>query len=257
MAAIALVSAVTSFGVVRAWYPAIHRGPDATARAAQDIDLPPEFERGAASGRLSIVTDPAGARVEVDGQPRGMSPVVIDGLAAAEHSITVVSDGGVERRAIAVSNGVMTEVVFALPRSEAPLAGWMAVASPLALEVVEHDEVVGRSGPAKIMLAAGKHDVRLRNEEAGFEATRTITVAPGRVTSLTIDPPKAPLSVNARPWAEVLVDGETVGQTPLSNLSLTVGPHQITYRHPQLGERTERIVVTAHGVNRASVDLNK
>jgi hypothetical protein len=47
------------------------------------------------------------------------------------------------------------------------------------------------------------------------------------------------------------------GQTPLSSLSLAVGPHQVTFRHPQFGERTERIVVTARGVNRVAVDFNK
>jgi hypothetical protein len=97
----------------------------------------------------------------------------------------------------------------------------------------------------------------LRNENLGFEAARTITVVPGRVTSVEIDPPMGLLNVNARPWADVLIDGEMVGQTPLSSLSLAVGPHQVTFRHPQFGERTERIVVTARGVNRVAVDLNK
>ena len=203
------------------------------------------------------MTDPAGARVEVDGRPRGVSPVVIDGLAAAEHLITVVSDSGVAQRTIAVSKDVMTEVVFSLPRPTAPVAGWVAVASPFPVEMLEHDEVVGTSGAAKIMLAAGTHEVLLRNESLGFEAPRTITVVPGRVTSVAIDPPKGLLNVNARPWADVLIDGEMAGQTPLSSLSLAIGPHQVTFRHPQFGERTERVVVTAQGVNRVAVDFNK
>ncbi|HMF94143.1 MAG TPA: PEGA domain-containing protein, partial [Vicinamibacterales bacterium] len=227
------------------------------APVARDVDLPRPIETPTAAGRLSIVTDPAGARVEVDGRPRGVSPVVIDGLAAAEHRITVISDGSVAQRTIAVSNGVVTEVVFSLPRQSAPVAGWVTVASPFPVEVIEHDELVGTSGAAKIMLAAGRHDVLLRNDSLGFAAPRAITVVPGRITSVAIDPPKGLLNVNARPWADVLIDGETVGQTPLSNLSLAVGPHQVTFRHPQFGERTERIVVTARGMNRVAVDLNK
>jgi PEGA domain-containing protein len=266
VAAIAMVSAAGSFGAVRAWYPTVraalavpatfHPTTEAAARVAQDY-LPRESERPTAAGRLSIVTDPAGARVEVDGRPRGVSPVVIDGLAAAEHRITVVSDSGVAQRTIAVSKGVITEVVFSLPRPTKPVAGWVAVASPFPVEVLEHDEVVGTSSAATIMLAAGKHELLLRNENLGFEAARTITVVPGRVTSVEIDPPMGLLNVNARPWADVLIDGEMVGQTPLSSLSLAVGPHQVTFRHPQFGERTERIVVTARGVNRVAVDLNK
>lgn len=267
MAAIVLVSAVASFGAVRAWFPKGQATPampatvrpttDAADRVARGFVLPRDIETPTAAGRLSIVTDPAGARVQVDGRPRGVSPVVIDGLAAAEHLITVVSDSGVAQRTIAVSNNVMTEVVFSLAQSTAPLAGWVAVASPFPVEMLEHDDVVGASGAAKVMLAAGKHDVLLRNESAGFETARTITVVPGQVTSVQIDPPKGLLNVNARPWADVLIDGQMAGQTPLSSLSLAIGPHQITFRHPQFGERTERIVVTARGVNHAAIDFNK
>jgi hypothetical protein len=267
MTAIVLVSAVASFGAVRAWFPKAQAAPakpvttrpatTAAAPVARGFDLPREIEKPTAAGRLSIVTDPAGARVEVDGRPRGVSPVVIDGLAAAEHLISVVSDSGVAQRTIAVSKDVMTEVVFSLPRPTAPVAGWVAVASPFPVEILEHDEVVGTSGAAKIMLAAGTHEVLLRNESLGFQAARTITVVPGRVTPVAINPPKGLLNVNARPWADVLIDGETAGQTPLSNVSLAVGPHQVTFRHPQFGERTERIVVTVQGVNRVAVDFNK
>jgi len=268
MTAIVLVSAVASFGAVRAWFPKTQAAPaapatlrpatGAAARVARGVDTPREIETPTAAGRLSIVTDPAGAQVQVDGRPRGISPVVIDGLAAAEHLVTIVSDSGTAQRTIAVSNDVMTEVVFSLPRpTAAPVAGWVAVASPFPVEMLEHDEVVGTSGAAKIMLAAGKHEVLLRNESLGFEAPRTITVVPGQVTSVAIDPPKALLNVNARPWADVLIDGEMAGQTPLSSVSLAVGPHQVTFRHPQFGERTERIVVKVQGVTRVAIDFNK
>jgi hypothetical protein len=267
MAVIVLMSAVGSFGAVRAWFPKARTAPAApstvrptpasAARVPHDIDVPHVVDTPATAGRLSIVTDPAGARVEVDGRPRGLSPVVIDGLAAAEHRISVVSDAGVAERTIAVSNGVMTEVVFSLPRPTAPVAGWVAIASPFPVEMVEHDEVVGTSEAAKIMLAAGTHQVLLRNEALGVEAPRTITVVAGRLTPIDLTAPKALVNVNARPWADVLVDGAMVGQTPLSSLSLSVGPHQVLFRHPQFGERTERIVVTARGVNRVAIDFNK
>src|SRR5262249_32756535 len=118
MTAIVLATAVVSFGVVRAWYPRVRAAPavpataqpahDAAVRVVQDVGLPGEVARAASAGRLSIVTDPAGARVEVDGLPRGVSPLVIDGLAAAEHRLTVVSDSGVAQRTITVSKDVMT-----------------------------------------------------------------------------------------------------------------------------------------------------
>jgi hypothetical protein len=55
----------------------------------------------------------------------------------------------------------------------------------------------------------------------------------------------------------VFVDGGLMGQTPLSNISLAIGQHQVTFRHPQLGERRQTITVTTAGPNRVSADLTK
>jgi hypothetical protein len=228
----------------------------AGAQAAQYFDLTPHSPAGT-PGRLSIVTDPPGVRVLVDGRPRGVSPLVIDDLTAAEHTVVVVSDGASAQRTITVTNGVTKEVVFSLPRPTAPVAGWVVVTSPFPVELVERNEVVGTSGTAKIMLTAGRHDVTLRNESVGYEASRTIDVAPGRVAAVDVIPPEGRLNVNARPWADVWIDGNAAGQTPLANVALSIGPHQITFRHPQLGERTERVLITAKGVNRVAVDLTK
>ena len=228
----------------------------AGAQVAQYFDLTPPVP-AVTPGRLSVVTDPPGARVVVDGRPRGVSPLIIDDLAAVEHTVAVVSDGGSAQRTITVTNGVTKEVVFSLPRPTAPVAGWVVVRSPFPVELVERNEVVGTSGTAKTMLAAGRHDVILRNESVGYEEPRTIDVAPGRVASVEVIPPEGRLNVNARPWADVWIDGSAAGQTPLANVALPIGPHQITFRHPQLGERTERVLITGRGVNRVSVDLSK
>jgi hypothetical protein len=139
----------------------------------------------------------------------------------------------------------------------APVAGWVTVASPFPVDLIEHDEVVGTSGTAKIMLAAGRHEVVVRSDAVGYETKRTVDVVPGRVAALQVIPPEGRLNVNARPWADVLIDGIAAGQTPLANVALGLGPHQITFRHPELGERTERVVITAKGVNRVAVDLEK
>lgn len=208
-------------------------------------------------GRLSIVTEPAGARVAVDGRSRGVSPLAIEDLSAGPHTVSVASAAGSAQRTITVADGVAAEVVFTLPRSTAPVAGWITVAAPFPLEVIENNEVIGTSDRAKIMLAAGRHDVILRSEAIGFEERRTLDVAPGAVAAVDVVPPKGMLNVNARPWADVLIDGNPAGQTPLANVELTAGPHQITFRHPQLGEKIERVVVSTAGVSRVAVDLSK
>jgi len=228
----------------------------AGAQISQYFDLTSSV-RASSLGRLSILTDPPGARVAVDARLRGVSPLVIDDLSEGEHTITVSSDAGSARRTVAVSAAVAKEVMFSLPRSTAPTAGWVAVASPFPVDIVERDEVIGTSGTAKIMLPSGRHDVVLRNDTLGYTAAQTIDVVAGRTASVAVTPPTGLLSVNATPWAEVLIDGRPAGQTPLGNVKVAIGPHQITFRHPELGERTEQVVVAAHGVSRVAVNLSR
>ena len=228
----------------------------AGAQISQYFDLTPSAA-ATSSGRLSILTDPPGARVTVDARPRGVSPLLLDDLAMGEHTIIVTSDAGAARRTVVVSAEVAKEVVFSLPRSTAPSAGWLAVASPFPVDIVERDEVIGMSGTVKIMLPSGRHDVVLRNDGLGYAVPQTIDVVAGRTASVEVTPPTGLLNVNATPWAEVLIDGRPAGQTPLGNLKVAIGPHQITFRHPELGERTAQVVVAAQGVSRVAVNLNR
>lgn len=231
----------------------------AGSEVGQYFELPAAGARPA-TGRISVVTDPAGARVIVDGVSRGASPVTVADLPAAEHRVRVSNDSGSAERLVTVESGGSTSVVFSLPK-KAPgvVVGWLTIAAPFEVQVLERDELIGAGGTAKtkIMLAEGRHDVVLTNANFGYQESRRIDVGSGKVTTITVVPPNAPLNVNARPWADVLIDGKEVGQTPISNVRVPIGAHQVLFRHPQFGERRQNIVVTAKGPNRLSVDLTK
>jgi hypothetical protein len=227
---------------------------------APDADIVRELEMAAAapsvvSGVLSVVTDPAGARVTIDGKAAGTSPVTVEGLAAAEHSIVVSSETGTAERTVTVVAGRTASVVFSLPKAAGPVAGWLSVSAPFDVQIVEKDEVIGAGGAARIMLPAGRHDVTLVNRTIEYQETRRFDISAGKTTSIRVDPPKVSLSVNARPWADVSIDGANVGQTPIANAVVSLGPHQVVFRHPQLGERRQTVMVTAKGPNRIAVDL--
>jgi hypothetical protein len=214
-------------------------------------------EPTAVAGRLSIVTDPPGARVTVDGQQRGTSPLIVADLTPAEHKITVTSDTGSAERTVTVAAGGTASVMFSLPRVSGPVGGWLSISTPFEVEVSERGEVIGSSGTSRIMLAAGRHDITMVNRSLGYQDARQVDVAAGRTTAVRVDPPKVSISVNARPWAEVTLDGESVGQTPLANLPVTVGSHEIVFRHPQFADRRQTIVVTTNGANRFAADLTR
>jgi hypothetical protein len=115
----------------------------------------------------------------------------------------------------------------------------------------------GANGSSKIMLAAGRHEIALTNRRLGYQTVRTVDVTAGKTMTLRVEAPKATVNVNARPWADVTLDGTSLGQTPIASVLIAVGSHELIFRHPQFGERRQTVVVTMNGPNRIAVDLTK
>ena len=63
------------------------------------------------------------------------------------------------------------------------------------------------------------------------------------------------MAVNAIPWAEVLVDGNRVGETPIGSIAVPIGTHEVVFRHPELGERRMTVTVTTGEPVKVGVDL--
>jgi hypothetical protein len=220
------------------------------------------FEMAAATpppsaGALSVVTTPAGARVLVDDQLRGVSPLTISDLSSGEHRVTVERDAARSSRNVTVAGGTTTSVLFALAGEAGPVGGWLTVNAPFDVQVLEGADVVGASSTSRIMLAAGRHELTVVNSVLEFSQPQRVDIVAGRVTTLQVVPPRVNLNVNARPWADVTIDGVEAGQTPIANLPIAVGTHQMVFRHPQLGERRQTVTVTTTGPNRVSIDLTR
>jgi len=48
-----------------------------------------------------------------------------------------------------------------------------------------------------------------------------------------------------------------VGDTPIGNLAVAIGNHDVVFRHPELGEQRHTATVTLATAARLSVDLRK
>jgi hypothetical protein len=139
----------------------------------------------------------------------------------------------------------------------APLAGWISAKMPFAVEIREKGRLVGTTEADRLMLAAGSHDLEFVNEALSYRATRTVQVAPGRVLAIALEVPRGVVNINAAPWAEVFVDGHSVGETPIGNLAVPIGPHEIVFKHPQFGEKRHAVSVTAGPPVRISVEMKQ
>jgi len=149
-----------------------------------------------------------------------------------------------------VSVGATPTEVPAVP------TGQLRVIAPFLMEVFEAGTKLGTSD-APIELTAGRHRLELVSEELQFRSAETVDVrASGRVR---VQPaiPRGTANINATPWAEVWIDGAASGETPLGNLSLAIGTHQIVFKHPQLGEQTRTLVVTTAAPARLSVEMKQ
>ncbi|MGE3507887.1 MAG: PEGA domain-containing protein [Vicinamibacterales bacterium] len=208
------------------------------------------------AGRLEIASDPAGAQVAVDGVARGVTPLTIEKVDAREHAITLTRGGVVVQRTVSVKAGASTSVMVAMstPRPGA-VGGYLSFSLPFEAQVFEGERLIGTSSSDQLMIPTGKHELELVNTALEFRWPVSVQVEPGRLVTPAVPIPDGTVSINALPWAEVFIDGRGVGTTPLANLAVPIGEHEVVWRHPQLGERRQRITVTAQRPARVGVNL--
>ncbi|MCU1385657.1 MAG: amylopullulanase [Acidobacteria bacterium] len=228
---------------------------EAGMRISEDVDLPNAQAR--AAGQLEITSDPPGAAVTIDGNSAGVTPLTVQNISPARHMIAVSQGETVVNRAVEVSAGASASVFVALGARGRDATGWLALDAPVELRILENGQVIGLSGGAPVMLPKGRHQVELVNDSVEMHLTRTLMIDAGKSTRVTVPLPNGTLYVNAAPWADILVDGRSIGTTPLGAVPLPVGNHELIAKHPQLGEKRRAIVVGAQTPVRVSMDLNR
>ena len=208
------------------------------------------------TGALHVQTEPPGQTVFVDDTRRGLSPMTVSDLSPGEHSVSVTGSAGTFRRAVTIAAGETLSLVVA-PNTPAVSAGWLRISSPVLLQLHVDGNLVGNTESERVMLPAGQHEVDISNSALGFSVTRRVNVSAGRTTEMQIAPPNGRLSINANPWADVWLNGERLGQTPIANLSRPIGTHDVILRHPEFGERRATITVSLKETARLGIDMRR
>lgn len=228
----------------------------AGSEVAQHIELP--LAAPPLTGQLQVLTEPPGARVTVDGMPAGTSPTTVADLEPGEHTVVLESDFGVVKQSVAIESGAMASLVVPLAApAGGPASGWIAVAAPVDVELYEQDRMLGTNQTDRIMVPAGRHEITFVNDALGYRSTRVVEVGAGEVAAVSLEMPQGAISLNAEPWAQVWIDGESVGETPIGKLAVSIGTHDVVFRHPELGEQHHTVTVTLSDLTQLSVDLRK
>jgi serine/threonine-protein kinase len=153
---------------------------------------------------LTIETEPPGARVLVDGQEVGSSPLTLDTLALGEHTVTASLEGHKEasRQVTLAHQGERAMVVLALvpePPPTAPVTGTGPAAAQttqkkvamgkLTLDTVPWTRVflrgrkLGDTPLIDVPVPAGRHQLKLVNEEKNISTLIEVQIRAGQTTA--------------------------------------------------------------------------
>jgi hypothetical protein len=230
--------------------PAVDPAPKVEQPAAPPAAPPPAPPAAANVPRLVITTQPPGAKVTIDGKPAGETPLTVDTLKPGRHAIVLAAaSGATAKRTVKVDAGQTVNLDVAL------FSGFAAITAPFPIDVSEGGKSIGTSED-QILLSPGSHTLRLANKDLGYVGSETVEIQPGEVTKLTLDP-RGRANINAAPWAEVWIDGEKAGDTPLANVAIRLGIREIVFKNPQFPDRKVTTTITGNAPATISIDFRK
>lgn len=177
---------------------------------------------------LAVSSDPSGAEVLLDGKSAGTTPATLKGVGAGEHLLALRAPGLPDalRRVVALGPAQQQLAVTLFPGSA------VAVGAPAAAQVYV-DGILRAKGPATLFLPGGRHLVQVT--EPGFRPfARQLEVVEDRplVLPVQLTEQRATLTVDSvPPGAQVMLDDNLVGLTPLVQKKVTPGDYALALSH--------------------------
>ena len=237
-------------GDIKTWLAKLTETAPAPTKPETVTAKPAPVRAAVRMGQLTARSEPAGATVLVDGRERGVTPLTLGDLTIGLHTVVLQSDKGSVRRTVTIAADRAAVV------SESIFAGWLTVFAPFDLQITEGTSVVRLDENGRVLLPPGPHDLRLENRDLGYAETRRVEVQPGETTSLSVVVSPSTLTVTASAPAVVLVDGQQVGETPVTNLPIALGTRDIVVKAADGMERqfTKKVTVAPVQID---VDFSK
>jgi hypothetical protein len=117
--------------------------------------------------------------------------------------------------------------------------GKLAVSSPIPAEIYAGDRYIG-STPTTLELPAGRQTLEYRHGDLRTAVSHEIKPDETATESITFS---VTVQINAKPWAQVFLDGaqrRPLGQTPLSDISVPIGG-VLVFENPNFPAKSYRI----------------
>ena len=106
---------------------------------------------------------------------------------------------------------------------------------------------LGKTPLEAVKVPAGESTLTLRNDELGIRKDVRVDLPPGSSREADVRFEKGELAFDAKPWAEVYVDGRKVGTTPMLPISVFEGAHQVRFVNRDLKKDVTKTVDVVAG----------
>jgi hypothetical protein len=198
------------------------------------------FPGGHDRGGLAISTYPALGRVTVDGVLKGPAPVNVSDLTPGSHTVRVDTRLGVQEQDVMVQAGTLMPLAV-------QTVSWIKAAAPYELQVSEDGRALGTTGSAAVVVSPGRHHLEFSNAALGLKLKQDVESVPGQLVVVPLELPMGTMNLTSDQSAEAYVDGQSVGDTPVSGLTVALGPHEVTFRNARNGQLRYTVTATLAG----------
>jgi serine/threonine-protein kinase len=221
---------------------------------AVDATTPPllvEFTAPRQVGALQVTSEPPGAAIWVDARNTGLrTPATVEVNGALNHALLLKKEGHAdvsEERFVGFGESVAIHGELAptapspvpSPRPAPKPTASLTIRSDVAMSVWVDKRSLGTTPIRAAEVEAGMRNLRFVSDEHGFTMERKVQLRAGGKT-LTVNPARGRLSLNADPWAKVLIAGKELGTTPLSK-EMYEGRYEVEFQCPD-GKRVKKDV---------------
>lgn len=210
------------------WRQTVEVEADKTTKVTAEL----QATIGGEGGNIRVLSNVEGAVVYLDGTERGPVPIDLTAVKAGEHVVEIRAAGFASREErVTVAVGAATVLKLDLQSDSATSKGTVKVVSPVAeAEVFIDGERIGVV-PQEKQLGTGEHFVVV--SKPGFQSyEKKLVVEEGKVITITAELKSVGgLRFLSNPLgAQVMLDGQAIGVTPMVNEDVPAGEHIITMR---------------------------
>jgi len=208
------------------------------SKNTRDIRLTPAF------GKLAVITIPTGAEVRLDGQNRGSTPLELEELPSGNYHLMLVKDMyQTIHQDIVIEDGRTFKLNLKLEARSGLLS---ITGKPSGAEIAANGKKIGsiplkdyRTAEGMLEMTVSAKDFHSQTEFLNIQRDQTYK----QVFNLERHAGKL-IVITEPPDAEVYLDKESRGKTPIILDGIQTGMHTLAVKHPEFLPQSEAFMLT-------------